>query len=238
MAKLSLDFLVLLVVLEGLISNSVGLDPATISAIVTVAGTVISSGSSMSSSPNDYKVVCAIEVENWTRFTLEDPHSTMGMGRLQSSPVLIRPGSREQFIAHKSSWFSGTYGVASWLINDRRAVVMWNCPYSFWWSKNVLGIGLTESFYGVHQNWFGQMYSGRNSQGLNFVRGEYRYETPTIKIADERFEITGTMGTGHKTTARIVIRPINDEDLAPSITNELDKQKKRDTEIINKYRSP
>ncbi|XP_063399312.1 echotoxin-2-like isoform X2 [Mytilus trossulus] len=181
----------------------------------------------MSSSTNDYKVVCAIEVENWTRFTLEDPHSTIGMGRLQSSPVVIRPGSREKFIAHKSSWFSGTYGVASWLINDRRAVVMWHCPYSFWWSKNVLGIGLTESFYGVHQNWFNQMYSGRNIQGLNFVREEYRYETPTIKIADERFEITGTMGTGHKTTARIIIMPVNDEDLAPSITNELDKQDKR-----------
>ncbi|CAG2231757.1 unnamed protein product [Mytilus edulis] len=155
MSTLSYDFLRLLVVLAGLISNSVGLDPATISAIVTVAGTVISSGSSMSSSPNDYKVVCAIEVENWTRFTLEDPHSTVGMGRLQSSPVVIRPGSREKFVS------------------------------------------------------------------------EYRYETPTIKIADERFEITGTMGTGHKTTARIVIRPINDEDLAASITNELEKQDKR-----------
>ncbi|CAG2245701.1 unnamed protein product [Mytilus edulis] len=196
MSTLSYDFLRLLVVLAGLISNSVGLDPATISAIVTVAGTVISSGSSMSSSPNDYKVVCAIEVENWTRFTLEDPHSTVGMGRLQSSPVVIRPGSREKFVI-----FGG--------------------------AKNVLGIGLTESFYGVHQNWFNQMYSGRNGQGLNCVRGEYRYETPTIKIADERFEITGTMGTGHKTTARIVIRPINDEDLAASITNELEKQDKR-----------
>ncbi|XP_052065760.1 echotoxin-2-like isoform X2 [Mytilus californianus] len=225
MAKFSYDVVVLLVVLAGLISHSAGMDPATIVAIAKVAGIVISSGASMMSKPKDYSVVCSIEVENWTRFILEDPHSSIAKGQLQSSPVVIRPASREKIIAHEASWFRGTYGVASWLLNDRRAAVMWHCPYSFFWgSKNMLGVGLTESWYGYHKNWFYQMYKGGNGQGLNFVRDDYYYDTPTIRIADERFEITGTMGTSHKATARIVIRPVNEHDLAPSIAAELDKR--------------
>ncbi|CAC5420217.1 unnamed protein product [Mytilus coruscus] len=223
MAKFSFD-VVLLVVLAGLISHSAGMSPGTIGAIAKVAGAVISSGASMRAKPHPYKVVCTIEIENWTKFILEDPHSSIAKGRLQSSPVMIRPASREQFIAHKSSWFTGTYGVASWLINDRRAVIMWHCPYSFLWHTNVLGVGLTESSNVYHKNWFNQMYKGRNGQGLNFERDDYHHDTPTIRIADERFEITGTMGTSHKATARIVIRPVNENDLAPSIAAELDKR--------------
>ncbi|XP_071121749.1 tereporin-Ca1-like [Mytilus edulis] len=195
---------------------------------VTAASTSIESGATMMTAEANYRVVCTIEVENWTKYNLVNPHATIKKGELQSSPVFIRPTLREKFTAHKSYWgFSGTYGVASWRIDDgegRRAVVMWSCPYNFWWHSNYLGVGLAEPATERHRDWFHQMYNEGNGNGLRFVRSRYDKHTPTIRTNDGKFEITGIMGTAHRTKARVIVRPVFEDDLAPNISDALRKR--------------
>ena len=94
---------------------------------------------------------------------------------------------------------------------------MWSCPYNFNHYSNWLGIGLTESGYSSQKDWYNQMYYGNSGNGLTFIRKDYYYDTNTIHMRDDTFEITGTMGTSHKTTAHIVIRPLNPKDIADSL---------------------
>ena len=66
---------------------------------VTAASTSIESGATMMTAEANYRVVCTIEVENWTKYNLVNPHATIKKGELQSSPVLIRPTLREKFVS-------------------------------------------------------------------------------------------------------------------------------------------
>ncbi|CAG2245698.1 unnamed protein product [Mytilus edulis] len=129
--------------------------------------------------------------------------------------------SIECTITHKTSWSTyGSAGVASWLIGDghgKRAVVMWSVPYSHWFHSNWLAVGLTESGNQAHKDWFDQMYYHESGSGLHFKRKDYYYDTNILSFKDEKFEITGIMGTSYKPTARIIIKPLNETDLAPGL---------------------
>ncbi|CAG2247613.1 unnamed protein product [Mytilus edulis] len=155
------------------------------------------------------------------KIPLTDARVTPYSGSLYSSAVSIRPGEKEQFITHKTSWSTyGSAGVASWLIEDghgKRAVVMWSVPYSHWFHSNWLAVGLTESGNQAHKDWFNQMYYYESGSGLHFKRKDYYYDTNILSFKDEKFEITGIMGTSFKPTARIIIKPLNETDLAPGL---------------------
>ena len=46
-----------------------------------------------------YRVTCAIEVENWTRFRLTDPHVQLNGGVLTVAPSSIVPAAREVMVS-------------------------------------------------------------------------------------------------------------------------------------------
>ncbi|CAC5409006.1 Tereporin-Ca1 [Mytilus coruscus] len=148
------------------------------------------------------------------------PESRIYGGIIKSPPVVVLPGQREQFIAHKTGdTATGTSGTASWFISSARkkAVVMWSCPYSFDYHSNWLGVGLTEIDNMHHRDWFKQMYYESSGKGLNFRRGDYYYHTRKISIKDSQFEVVGTMGTSHKSKARIIVRPLELCDLSNNL---------------------
>ncbi|XP_076116784.1 echotoxin-2-like [Mytilus galloprovincialis] len=182
---------------------------------------LISSGLSMTKSGGGYSIECTVIVENWTKYPLTDARVTPYSGQLYSAAVSIRPGEKEQFITHKTSWSTyGSAGVASWLIGDghgKRAVVMWSVPYSHWFHSNWLAVGLTESGNQAHKDWFSQMYYYESGSGLHFKRKDYYYDTNILSFKDEKFEITGIIGTSYKPTARIIIKPLNETDLAQGL---------------------
>ena len=94
---------------------------------------------------------------------------------------------------------------------------MWSCPYSFDHHSNWLGVGLTATGTTTHNDWFHQMYYEKSGNGLNFVRGEYYHHTKTLSYKDGSFEITGIIGTSHKATAKIIVRPLQEADLSDNI---------------------
>nr|UYP38769.1 mytiporin 2 [Mytilus galloprovincialis] len=195
---------------------------AAIAAAGAASSAVISGGSllgNLAGAPG-YAVVCTIEVENWTKYPLMLPEARNNGGIIKSPPVVVLPGQKEQFIAHKTGHTAtGTFGTASWLISSarKRAVVMWSCPYSFDFHSNWLGVGLTDRGCTDHRNWYGQMYYRSSGGGLNFRRGEYYYHTRTISIRDSEFEVVGIMGTSHKANVRIIVRPRELRDLADNL---------------------
>lgn len=76
-----------------------------ISAAISVAASAagaISSGASMGqslASALSYRVMCKIEVENWTKYTLWSPDSHINAGIIEFPPVAVRPGQREMFVS-------------------------------------------------------------------------------------------------------------------------------------------
>ena len=95
---------------------------------------------------------------------------------------------------------------------------MWSCPFNFDHYSNWLGVGLTRS--GSRRNGgnlFNQMYYENIGNGLTFVRGEYYHNTKTLSMKEGNIEVTGTMGTGHHSSAHIIVKPLVNSDLAPSI---------------------
>ncbi|XP_052081120.1 tereporin-Ca1-like, partial [Mytilus californianus] len=216
--------------LSGLFARVTGLiDWAAAIAAAGSAASAVTSGASVLNGllgGSGYSVACTVEVENWTKYPLIYPESYINGGIIQAPPVVVRPGQREQFVAHKTgNTATGTYGTASWLISStsKRAVVMWSCPYSFDLHINELGVGLTDKGVTQHKDWFQQMESGTSGSGLNFRRGEYYLHTKTISIKDSQFEVTGIMGTSHKAKARIIVRPFELNDLADSLKVQVEK---------------
>ena len=100
---------------------------------------------------------------------------------------------------------------------------MWSCPYNFDAHSNWLAVGFTDPGHTTHRDWFNQMYYKSSGGGLKFVRGEYYYHTKTISLKDGKFEITGIMGSSHQAKARIIVRPLEADDLAPELKAKLEK---------------
>lgn len=193
-----------------------------VTAVSTASGAVIS-GTSMISSlaaacGTDYSVVCTIEVENWTKYALVYPESALTNGEIKHPPVVVLPGKREAFITHKTGHIAfGTFGTASWVIAkaNRRAVVMWSCPFNFNHFSNKLAVGLTKSGSTNHNpNWADQMYYEKHIPELNYQLGDFNGGTKYLVIRDDKFIISGTIGTSHKTKAQIYVRPLEFDDLA------------------------
>lgn len=204
---------------------------------ISAAAAAISAGTSLAGTTmsglmnNGYSVTCGIEIENWTRFPLTHPMSSIGGGYLSVPPQAVLPSKREAMVSHKNSGTAtGTYGTVSWLIkdNNRRVVVMWSAPYNFNHYSNWMGVGITTAGVTTHNNnWFDLMYYRSSDRDLGFSREEYYYTVNTILYRDAKFEIRGTMGSSHKAEAKIKVIPINEDDLASPIKALLQQLRKR-----------
>ena len=73
------------------------IDWAIVASAVTSA---VTTGASMTQSATSvgYSVVCGVIVENWTKYPLTYPHSTVNGGIMQNPPISIKGGVKEQFV--------------------------------------------------------------------------------------------------------------------------------------------
>lgn len=99
---------------------------------------------------------------------------------------------------------------------------MWSCPYNFNHHANWLGVGLTQVGTVSHSDWFDQMYNKQFISTMNYKTADYYGGTTTISAKDTKFEITGTMGTSHKAKARIIVRPLELDDLAGPLKDKIE----------------
>ena len=114
-------------------------------------------------------------------------------------------------LAHKVGHTAcGTCGSVSWQIKDRRVVVMWSVPYDHNIYDNWLAVGITKPGVTDHdRNWFDIMYYKNDGW---FKRGCFGQHCDPITFADSEFIVTGTMGSAHKTTVVIVVKPRREVD--------------------------
>nr|P0DN66.1 RecName: Full=Tereporin-Ca1; AltName: Full=Actinoporin-like protein [Terebra anilis] len=163
-----------------------------------------------------YRVTCAIQVENWTRYPLLYPTVRVNYnGAVTVNPSPILPGKKEGFSVRKpSGTATGVSGTVSWELSGahRRFVLMWSAPFNFDHYSNWMGVGLTQP--GVTRvppgkAWFDLMYYGpTDCKGeLRYERGEFYYTIDPVIYRDENFEIVGTMTNVHNALIKVVIRP-------------------------------
>lgn len=72
---------------------------ADITAAEAASSAVISGGTFNLPGAPGYRVVCTIEVENWTKYPLMAPDASNNGGIIKSPPVVVLPGQREQFVS-------------------------------------------------------------------------------------------------------------------------------------------
>ncbi|XP_052067710.1 tereporin-Ca1-like [Mytilus californianus] len=170
-----------------------------------------------------FMIVCGIQVENWTKFTLTNPNTTLEWGYLSSPATNIQPATREAMVSHKCGFTAtGTSGTVSWLINgtDRRLVIAWSAPFNFDFYSNYLILGLTNKGYKKHnKTWFQTMYYEKEDEAMVFKRVKCRFTSNEVMIDDDLFEVTGTMDTSHKPEIKVIIKPKRWENLASKLKN-------------------
>lgn len=170
-----------------------------------------------------FMIVCGIQVENWTKFTLTNPNTTLEWGYLSLPATNIQPATREAMVSHKCGFTAtGTSGTVSWLINgtDRRLVIAWSAPFNFDFYSNHLILGLTNKGYKKHnKTWFQTMYYGQEDEAMIFERVKCRFTSNEVMIDDDLFEVTGTMDTNHKPEIKVIIKPKRWENLASKLKN-------------------
>uniref|UniRef100_W4VSD1 Conoporin 7 n=1 Tax=Conus geographus TaxID=6491 RepID=W4VSD1_CONGE len=203
----------------------------TLSAVRAIASKVVTSGLSLRGDPlkdlaeNSYRVTCAIEVENWTKFNLGDPKTTLSWGQYTTMPVAIEPGKREAFAVRKAAYSAtGTSGTVSWEVNGnrRRFVIMWSAPYNFNFYSNLMAVGMTiegEVKVAPYHFWYYWMLDYADSPTLKFKKKVFNSNEDPIIFRNKKFEIEGFMTKSHHALVRIIIRPItgNWNDLADVI---------------------
>uniref|UniRef100_W4VSJ6 Conoporin 1 n=1 Tax=Conus geographus TaxID=6491 RepID=W4VSJ6_CONGE len=178
---------------------------------------------------NNYWVTCIIEVENWTKFTLEAPRLMLKRGTHVSIPVDIEPGKKDAFAMRKTfAAATGVSGTVSWEVkgNQRRFVIMWSAPFDFNIHSNWMAMGMTrEGLVAPNKNWFDQMYYHGNTDDLTFERRKFQNNMNPFIYSNEKFELEGFMTHTHHALVRVVVRPANNkwEDLADVILEELNK---------------
>uniref|UniRef100_W4VS02 Conoporin 5 n=1 Tax=Conus geographus TaxID=6491 RepID=W4VS02_CONGE len=209
----------------------------TLSAVRAIASSIVTPGTSLTGgllkdlADNSYRVTCAIQVENWTKFTLKVPKLMLRHGAHTTSPVVIEPGKREAFAVRKTAYAAtGVSGTVSWEVkgNRRRFVIMWSAPYNLDIYSNWLGMGMTrEGLVDVAPKnvWFKQMYYNDNSDDLTFERKKFYKNLDTFLYSNKKFEAEGDMTNSHHALVRVIFRPANNkwEDLADKIQEELNK---------------
>uniref|UniRef100_W4VSJ5 Conoporin 6 n=1 Tax=Conus geographus TaxID=6491 RepID=W4VSJ5_CONGE len=203
----------------------------TLSRVREIAAKVVTSGLSLRGDPlkdlaeNSYRVTCAIEVENWTKFNLGDPKTTPSWGQYTTMPVPIEPGKREAFAVRKAAHSAtGTSGTVSWEVNGnrRRFVIMWSAPYNFNFYSNLMAVGMTiegEVKVAPYHFWYYWMLDYADSPTLKFKKKVFNSNEDPIIFRNKKFEIEGFMTKSHHALVRIIIRPItgNWNDLADVI---------------------
>nr|KAG5686946.1 hypothetical protein BaRGS_029484 [Batillaria attramentaria] len=106
---------------------------------------------------------------------------------------------------------TGSYGTVSWKVEglNRRVYVMWSVPFNHDYFTNWLAVGLSRKGYTNHPGdnaLFDQMYSGKSDLNIAFERHQ-----------DGDISLEATMGSSHKAEVRVIVRPVDNKNLADPI---------------------
>lgn len=195
--------------------------------VTAVPGSSLGNNTLSSIMPRNYHVVFGIEVENLTKYKLENSETYLTSGEISIPASDIRPGYKEAMVATKKPYWPafGICGIVSWLISgcNRRLVIMFTLPWPAFLNyikyTNKLSVGISDVGITEHDSkWHKTMKKLNNTYpGLNFKTEEYINSTRPVKVADETFQVSGIMGTGHQIEAKIVFKPNHVDNLAQNL---------------------
>ncbi|XP_052068292.1 uncharacterized protein LOC127707681 isoform X1 [Mytilus californianus] len=195
--------------------------------VTAVPGSSLGNATLSSIMPRNYHVVFGIEVENLTKYKLENSETYLTSGEISIPASDILPGYKEAMVATKKPYWPafGICGIVSWLISgcDRRLVIMFTLPWPAFLNyikyTNKLSVGISDVGITEHdRKWHATMKKLNNRYpGLNFKTEEYINSARPVKVADDTFQMSGIMGTGHQIEAKIVFKPNRVEDLAQNL---------------------
>nr|KAG5686945.1 hypothetical protein BaRGS_029483 [Batillaria attramentaria] len=117
---------------------------------------------------------------------------------------------------------TGSSGTVSWKVEglNRRVYVMWSVPFNHDHYSNWLAVGLSRKGYTKHPDdnvLFDQMYDGASDENVSFERHEYWTSMDPIKFSDGDISLEATMGSSHKAEVRVIVRPVDNKNLADPI---------------------
>ena len=172
----------------------------------------------------NYGVVCVFEIENYTKWPMDNPISYANTGYIKNPPVPVMSGKREAMVTRKTGHTAtGTFGTASWLVNgQRRAIVMWSAPYSFDFHSNWLAVGIIGA--NSHVRSLADTMYEEPSEESTYTLGEFYDSTRIISYCDDVICVHGTMGTAHKTFIKIEVYPVSYDNLAGVSKNYINRE--------------
>ena len=112
---------------------------------------------------------CLINIENWSKWTLNSPMVYIEKGNLQYGfqEREIVPSNREIMVAvDELDSKTGTSGILAWRLEDKSiySLVMWSIPYNLVFYDAYFSIGTvnlsTELTKDLLSNWYKKMYKG------------------------------------------------------------------------------
>lgn len=159
-------------------------------------------------------VVVRLEIINKTMWPLSNPTTHVHGGVVESQPVQVDPASKEMMVMRKTHGTPfGSYGTVSWNVNGKEVLVMWSAPFNFELFSNTLAVGIAPE--GEHTiSSFDEMYYKTKEY---FVREEYLKRTQDVSKSDLQICVEGRMSTTHYPVVRIVVYPVDDDDLAENL---------------------
>ena len=110
---------------------------------------------------------------------------------------------------------TGSSGVASWLIEGtkRRLFILWDTPF---FTSNKLAVGFThECTNKFKDEWYAEIVDQKLHEKLIYKIAIHKKICKEILAEDEqnKFQVSGIMGSGGKPKISVVFRPTNEEDL-------------------------
>jgi len=97
---------------------------------------------------------------------------------------------------------------------------MWSAPFNFDFYSNCAALALTDTINADERDWFWTMYKNKTIPGCITSKLEkYDENVSEMKIRDDDVEVLATMGTGHQTTLKVIVRP-RKEDALPKIVRD------------------
>ena len=151
-----------------------------------------------------------VEVENYTKFSLNPGYTELEAGQISEPPAAIFGGEIHGVVGHKTAHVAtGCAGVLSWEIaeSDEKLVLMYSIPYSQDFHSNWIGVGLCNKSTTLT---YEAMYYGEEN---NFKRKDFYDAIDDVSFTTSDFRVEATCGTSHKPTIRVKLAPTKKENL-------------------------
>jgi len=172
------------------------------------------------------QVTCVINIENWSKWLLDDPvyYIKYGAFRPMFHEREVFPSHREVVVLENDGEdsFTGTSGTMAWELEKQgvHMVVMWSVPYNLNIYNSYFAVGVvqlnTKFSRDMLPYWYEQMLNHRI--GRTFQRGK---EGESLVFKHQDFFVIGMFGEGYHPVLNISLMPWNTKDFAPSIWHKM-----------------